>query len=129
LLYSTLEKDLSVFADLNMLDTVLRNLITNAIKFSRKDDKITVEAEESEYEVIVHVSDTGIGMEKAILEKLFKIGENIKSAGTAKEPGTGLGLILCNEFIDKHNGKIWVESEKGKGSRFSFTVPRVHIQV
>ncbi|MBV5315370.1 MAG: hypothetical protein JZU47_18845 [Prolixibacteraceae bacterium] len=124
ILSSTPENDIFIFADQNMLNTVLRNLITNAIKFSRKDDKITVEVEELETLVVVHIADTGIGMEKPTLEKLFKIGENIKSQGTAHEPGTGLGLILCKEFIDKHNGKIWVDSEKGKGSRFSFTMKK-----
>jgi two-component system, sensor histidine kinase and response regulator len=127
LLCSTFETECFVLADSNMLDTFLRNLITNAIKFSRIDDKITVEVEDMENEITVHVADTGIGMGKSTQEKLFRLGEDIKSKDTAHEPGTGLGLILCKEFIDKHNGKIWVESEKGKGSRFSFSVPRVHI--
>lgn len=94
-----------------MHDIVLRNLITNAIKSSRKDDKITVEIEELENEVIVHVSDTGIGIEKTTQEKLFKIGKKVKSKETSQEPGTRLGLILYKEFTDKHNGKIWVERE------------------
>jgi len=127
ILHSKAERDIFIFADQNMLNSILRNLITNAIKFSGKDDKIILEVEELEKEVAIHVSDTGIGMGKATLEKLFKIGENNKSEGTAHEPGTGLGLILCKEFIEKHKGRIWVESEKGKGSRFSFTMPRVHI--
>jgi signal transduction histidine kinase len=125
ILTSTLENDLFIFADNNMVLSILRNLITNAIKFSRKDDRITIMVEEADNEVIVHISDTGVGIDENKIDKLFKIGENVKSAGTAEEPGTGLGLILCKEFIDKHNGKLWVESEKGKGSRFSFTLPKI----
>ena len=125
ILTSTLENDLFIFADSNMVLTILRNLINNAIKFSRKDDRITIKVEEAENEAIVHVSDTGVGIDDNTIDKLFKVGENVKSVGTAQEPGTGLGLILCKEFVDKHNGKIWVESKERVGSRFSFTLPKI----
>ncbi|RLD70395.1 MAG: hypothetical protein DRJ10_20420, partial [Bacteroidetes bacterium] len=71
----------------------------------------------------VYVKDTGVGMNKQHIEKLFKIEENVSTDGTNKEKGTGLGLILCKEFVEKHEGKIWVESEEEKGSTFSFTLP------
>jgi len=124
LLTSTLTESLIAYADRNMVLTILRNLITNAIKFSRKDDRITVDVEESEVCITIHVSDTGIGINERTVGKIFKPGEKIKTAGTAKEPGTGLGLILCKEFVEWHRGKIWVESKEGVGSRFSFTLPK-----
>jgi len=124
-LSSTLVDDLYVNADKNMLLTILRNLLTNAIKFSRNSDKIFVKAEENEDCITIHVSDTGVGIDKIVIEKLFKVNENVKTDGTANERGTGLGLILCKEFIDWHQGRIWVESKKGMGSQFSFTLPKV----
>jgi signal transduction histidine kinase len=124
-LSSSLTDDLYVHADKNMLLTVLRNLLTNAIKFSRNSDKIIVKTEEKDDCIIIHVLDTGIGIDKHVIEKLFKVNENVKTDGTANERGTGLGLILCKEFIDWHQGRIWVESKKGIGSRFSFTLPKV----
>ncbi|NOU16952.1 MAG: DUF4154 domain-containing protein [Bacteroidales bacterium] len=124
-LSSVLTDNLYVRADKNMLLTILRNLLTNAIKFSRNSDKIFVKAEENDDCITIHVSDTGVGLDKHVIEKLFKVNENVKTDGTANERGTGLGLILCKEFIDWHQGKIWVESKKGIGSRFSFTLPKV----
>lgn len=124
-LSSTLTDDLYVHADKNMLLTILRNLLTNAIKFSRNSDKIIVNAEENDDCFTIHVSDTGVGIDKSVINKLFKVNENVKTDGTANERGTGLGLILCKEFIDWHKGKIWVESKIGMGSRFSFTLPKI----
>ncbi len=124
-LSSTLTDNLYVHADKNMLLTLLRNLLTNAIKFSRNSDKISVKAEENDDCITIHVSDTGVGIDRHVIEKLFKVNENVKTDGTANERGTGLGLILCKEFIDWHQGKIWVESKKGIGSQFSFTIPKV----
>jgi len=107
-----------------MINTVLRNLISNAIKFTHPGGKIIVSAEEIQNEIKVSVSDNGVGIPKNSIEKLFRIDENYSTPGTQKEKGTGLGLILCKDFIEKHGGKIWVESDEGKGSTFSFTLEK-----
>jgi PAS domain S-box-containing protein len=116
---------LTIYADKFMLETIFRNLIANAIKFTPKNGNILVSAEENENEFLFVIEDNGIGIEKKNLEKLFRIGENLSSIGTENETGTGLGLILCNDFIQKHKGKIWVESERGIGSKFYFSLPKV----
>jgi PAS domain S-box-containing protein len=112
----------TVFADKNMLSTILRNLVTNAVKFTKEFGKIEILATETNKKVIVTVADTGIGMTDEVKNNLFEIYEKITTAGTKEEKGTGLGLILCKEFIEKHGGEIWVESELGKGSRFNFSL-------
>lgn len=114
---------ISVTADINMFKTVMRNLITNAIKFNHQNGQVNISAEMNAQNVIVTVSDNGTGMDKDIIPKLWEIKENYTTAGTNDEPGTGFGLKLCKELIDKHHGKIWVESEVGKGSDFKFTLP------
>jgi signal transduction histidine kinase len=106
-----------------MITTVVRNLITNAIKFTPENGEITVFAEKTENEVIVAVRDTGIGISDEDKQILFRIDVHHTTIGTSQEKGTGLGLILCKEFVEKHGGKIWVESEIGKGSTFKFTIP------
>lgn len=111
------------FADVNMIKTVMRNLVSNAIKYTGKNGTISIHAEKSADSVLVKVSDSGVGIDSQILEKLFDISQKSSKAGTEGEKGTGLGLILCREFIEKHNGKIWVESELGKGSSFIFSLP------
>ena len=113
-----------VFADVDMLKTVVRNLVSNAIKFSNSGSKINVSAEQTELSITISVSDNGIGITPDNLAKLFDISQVLTTTGTAKEKGTGLGLILCKEFVEKHGGKIWVESEEGKGSDFRFTLPK-----
>lgn len=118
------EDNLKLYADQNMIQTVMRNLITNAIKFTEPEGKITVSAKHEGDSVKITVSDTGVGISEINKEKLFSISEKITSLGTKKEKGTGLGLLLCKEFIEKHGGKIWVVSEPGKGSDFIFTIPR-----
>jgi signal transduction histidine kinase len=112
-----------VFADKKMISTVLRNLISNAIKFTYPEGKIIISVEQKQSEFLVSVSDTGVGITKANIEKLFRINENYSTTGTQNEQGTGLGLILCKEFLVKHGGKIWVDSEVDKGSTFYFTIP------
>jgi signal transduction histidine kinase len=114
---------LSVFVDRNMLNTTLRNLITNAIKFTRKGGSVTIASLEQQAEVEITVRDTGIGMDEKTRSKLFRINEKISRLGTADEKGTGLGLLLCKEFVEKHGGRIWAESELDKGSAFKFTMP------
>jgi signal transduction histidine kinase len=115
--------DFELFADFNMFNTILRNLITNAIKFTHRKGQISIEASQKNNEIEFAVSDTGIGMSEETMNKLFKISEKITSLGTESETGTGLGLLLCKEFVEKHGGKIKVESEPGKGSCFKFTLP------
>jgi len=113
-----------VFADKAMLSTVLRNLISNALKFTRPGGEIIISAEESQNEIKVSLADNGVGIPEDSIDKLFRLDENISTPGTQNEQGTGLGLILCKEFVEKHGGKIWVESEIGKRSSFSFTIPK-----
>ena len=121
--YSSTDK-ITVFADIDMLKTILRNLVSNAIKFTNRQGAISITAEEISGEMTISVSDTGVGIEHDRISTLFDLSEVISTAGTAEEKGTGLGLLLCREFVEKHKGKIWVESEKGKGSNFKFTLPR-----
>lgn len=116
--------EIHFIADKDMMITVLRNLISNAIKFTNKGGIINVHAEQNKSTVIITVTDSGIGIEPGKLSKLFDISHKITSVGTANEEGTGLGLLLCKEFVEKHNGKIWVESQEGKGSSFKFTIPK-----
>ena len=115
--------NLTIIADNNMIRTILRNLISNAIKFTHKNGKVDVEVKIENHHTNLSVSDTGIGMSNEIIGKLFKIDANLSTRGTENEKGTGLGLILSKEFVEKHGGKIWVGSEKGKGSVFRFVIP------
>lgn len=116
-------EDLVVFADDNMLGCIIRNLCFNAVKFTPKGGKISLAARTiSGDKVEISVTDSGIGMKQEILTNLFKSGNATSRKGTAGEPSTGLGLILCEEFAEKNGGKIWVESEEGKGSTFYFTL-------
>jgi signal transduction histidine kinase len=114
---------ITVVADKNMLRTILRNLITNAVKFTHRDGKVEVDAIVYPGHVEVTVSDNGIGMPKVTMAKLFRIDANLSTRGTENEKGTGLGLFLCKEFVEKHGGKIWVVSEENKGSVFHFILP------
>ena len=118
-------KKATVFVDKSMIGTALRNLISNAIKFSHPGDEIVISVEQKPNEYEIAVIDKGVGIKEVSLGKLFHIEESYTTAGTQNEKGTGLGLILCKEFIEKHKGKIWVESEFGKGSTFRFTIPLI----
>ena len=118
-----LPNNLNVFADKAMLATILRNLVSNAIKFTNMGGKIIISAEHVSAGTLITVADNGIGIKPQVLEKLFRIDQHYTTKGTQNELGTGLGLILCKEFIEKHNGRIWAESEFGNGSRFCFTLP------
>ncbi len=122
-LISNVSKEIVIAADKNMLRTILRNLITNAIKFTHKNGKVEVNATTYINHLELAVSDNGVGMSRDIMSKLFKIDANLTSRGTENERGTGLGLFLCKEFVEKHGGKIWTESEEGKGSTFKFLLP------
>jgi two-component system sensor histidine kinase/response regulator len=101
----------------------LRNLVSNAIKFTNKGGIIKISAERNSGYATISVSDNGIGIKPGNLSKLFDITEVITTRGTGDETGTGLGLLLCKGFVEKHGGTIWVESESGKGSVFKFTLP------
>ena len=116
-------EEIVVLADPNMIKTVLRNLISNAIKFTNSKGKIDLTALQNNNFIEIAVSDNGVGMSNETRKKLFDISTNITTKGTANEKGSGLGLILCKEFVEKHGGKIWIESEEGKGSDFKFTLP------
>ncbi|WP_018342927.1 PAS domain-containing sensor histidine kinase [Cytophaga aurantiaca] len=113
----------SVWIDINILNTIIRNLITNAIKFSHSESVVEITIATEGNECIVSVRDFGIGMTPVQLEKLFIPTKKVSTLGTSNERGTGLGLILCKEFIDKYNGKIWVKSSPNEGSTISFTIP------
>lgn len=106
-----------------MINTVLRNLISNAIKFTPKLGHVSISAINQEDKVVVSVCDTGVGIAPELLPRLFSISENITTKGTENEKGSGLGLVLCKEFVEKNEGQIWVESEPGKGSEFKFSLP------
>lgn len=115
--------DEPIRVDEEMVKTILRNLTTNALKYTYPNGAVKIETRKFENNILFSISDTGTGIEPEYIEKLFSIENNLSQTGTAGEPGTGLGLILCKEFVEKNNGKIWIESEVGKGSSFKFTIP------
>lgn len=125
----TLQNDvpttLSVYADYQMVDTVIRNLIANALKFTRPGGQVTISAAKTGHYVEVKVRDTGVGIPETDIGKLFKIEVHHSTAGTAREKGTGLGLILCKELIELNRGQIWIDSELGQGTTVTFTLPVV----
>lgn len=112
-----------VLADREMMGTTLRNLLSNAIKFTNSGGEIVLSVQQKNDEWMVTVTDNGVGIQKETIEKLFHIDQSYTTAGTQNERGTGLGLILCKEFVEKHGGRIWVESQVMKGSKFCFTIP------
>jgi signal transduction histidine kinase len=112
-----------VFADSEMIKVVIRNLISNAIKFTKNGGDILVTVTDySENELLIGVKDSGVGISEEKQRNLFTLGSG-SSMGTDKEKGTGLGLVLCKELVEKHGGKIWVNSKINEGSIFSFTIP------
>jgi signal transduction histidine kinase len=115
--------DIYAYGDRDMINSVIRNLMTNAVKFTHQNKKVEIKVETRKEEVEVSIVDEGIGIEEEYIDKLFRIDEKFKSTGTAGEKGTGLGLIICREFVEKHGGEIRVSSSPGQGSTFSFTIP------
>ncbi|MCM4172622.1 PAS domain-containing sensor histidine kinase [Arenibacter sp. TNZ] len=115
--------DIEVISDIKILKTIMRNLISNAIKYSKPGGTISIAVIEVENQLKVTISDSGVGMKDETRENLFLITANTPLPGTLNEKGSGFGLVLCKEFIEKLGGKIWVESEEGKGSDFNFTLP------
>jgi signal transduction histidine kinase/ligand-binding sensor domain-containing protein len=129
---STIPVNTLVYADQNMLSTVFRNLVSNAVKFTYEGGEILISTSgmmdiqslHDENNIVVLVSDNGTGIYPEDFDKLFSIEKKTKREGTAKEQGTGLGLIICKEFIERNSGRIWAENNPGKGSTFYFTIPR-----
>jgi signal transduction histidine kinase len=123
----TVNANTFVYTDPDTTSMVLRNLISNALWFTNTGGKVKVSATSADRFVEVAVSDTGIGISQEDLSKLFRIDKKFRRNGTAGEHGTGLGLILCKDLIEMNGGQIWVESQVGKGSTFTFTLPREKI--
>lgn len=124
LLYNNIDAGIAINADINMLHSIIQNLLINAIKFTETEGQIIVSSVEKEGLVEVSIQDTGIGINPEITSKLFNFTKHYTTNGTAGEKGTGLGLPLCKEFVERNGGKIWVESELGKGSKFTFTLQK-----
>ena len=119
-------EDLMVNADAQMFESVMRNLVFNSVKFTSKGGNISITAKLIPVNSIeISVKDTGVGMNKRMIDHLFRFDEMTTCKGTEGEPGTGLGLMICKDFVEKHGGKLWVESEEGKGTTFSFTLPNI----
>lgn len=121
---NNVEFNILAFADENMIKTVIRNLLSNAIKFTPNTGEININAEKKDREILVSVIDNGVGMSEEVKNNLFKLDVFNSTPGTNQETGTGLGVILCKEFVEKNKGKIWVESEPNFGTVFHFTIPR-----
>jgi len=121
---TTVQSETYVYADEEMIKSVIRNLLTNAVKFSHPDGYVKITAEESAENLKVSIVDKGIGIKKSILENLFRIDKSTTTKGTLGEKGTGLGLILCKEFMEKNNGKLIVSSVEKEGSTFSIVLPK-----
>lgn len=114
---------INVFADVDMLNTILRNLVSNAVKFTNSGGQIHVSAEKNLSNVTISVSDNGVGIAPDVIPKLFDMTKLYSTRGTSNEKGTGFGILLCKKFVEMHGGKIWVESELGKGCEVKFTLP------
>ena len=123
MLLSPEHDEVFAYGDRDMINSVIRNLVTNALKFTDKDKKVEIKVETGERKIEVSIVDEGIGIPEEFISKLFRIDEKFKSTGTAGEKGTGLGLIICREFVEKNGGEITVESKPGEGTTFSFTLP------
>ncbi len=120
-----IDPELKVYADKDMITTVIRNLLSNAIKFTRDGGEITILAKHHKDKIQVSIADNGVGLPDTLIPKLFKEGVS-SSKGTQGEKGTGLGLVICKEFVEQNKGEIWVESQAGKGTTFNFTLSKEH---
>jgi len=119
-----ISESLEIVADMNMLQTIIRNLVSNAIKFTQKGGQVSLAAKYNNDNCIeISIKDTGIGMSQNIIDDLFRIDIQTVRKGTEGELSTGLGLLLCKEFVEKHGGKIWIESMVGVGTTFNFSIP------
>jgi len=118
------DESVKVFADINSIRTVIRNLLSNAIKFTRDKGLITFFVDEWKDCVEIGINDNGVGINQEILNKIFDISSKHSTVGTNNEKGTGLGLILCREFVEQNHGMISVDSKEGEGTTFRFTLPK-----
>jgi two-component system, sensor histidine kinase and response regulator len=116
-------QDVRVYADKDMLKTIMRNLCSNAVKFTGRGGEINISAEEDDFQVNISVSDNGVGIRPEDMKKLFDISRQLTTKGTEEESGTGIGLLLCKELVDRHGGQIRAESVVGRGSRFIVSLP------
>jgi signal transduction histidine kinase len=122
-LTSDISRDYLVYADQDMIDTVLRNLISNAIKYTRMGGKVKVSAKTNTNNIEITVADNGVGIAPNKQTEIFEIDKRTNTSGTENEEGTGLGLIICKDFLARNGGQIWVESSMEKGSKFTFSLP------
>ena len=120
---TSIDNQLTVYADKDALSTIIRNLLSNAIKYTYNKGTIKIYAQQKNSEIIISITDNGVGMSHEMAAKLFKFEESFTTRGTNMESGTGLGLIICKEFVEYNGGKIWVESELNKGTTFHFSIP------
>ncbi|MCG9880563.1 MAG: HAMP domain-containing histidine kinase, partial [Bacteroidia bacterium] len=118
------DTDACIMADENMVNLIIRNLLSNALKFTPEGGSVSILSQEEDLYHQIIVIDNGVGMNEEQQENLFTAHQNVSTQGTGNEKGTGLGLMLCKEFVEKNGGKIWVESEEGMGSSFYFTFPK-----
>lgn len=123
-LKNQVQENTKLSADPVMMELILRNLISNGIKFTPENGDVKISASENPDKTTIFIQDTGVGIPQEDMKKLFRLEYNYTTKGTQKEAGTGLGLLLCKEFIGLHGGEIWVESKVGEGSTFSFTIPK-----
>jgi len=128
-LHSEISEDIPAYADADMAMLIVRNLISNALKFTDESGEIRVKAVSGGYFAEVSVADSGVGISKEDMKKLFNFNRHFTTYGTRNEKGSGLGLVLCNEFVRKNGGEIWVRSEDGEGSEFKFTLPGKHHKI
>ena len=129
-LYTEFDGNLFVYADKEMLNSIFRNLLSNALKFTNRGGFVIINAKKSNGNMVeLTIQDSGIGMDENLINNLFKLDKKVGRPGTEGEQSTGLGLLLCNEFVIKNGGKLWVESEIGKGSKFTFTLPSEVLEV
>ena len=126
-LLNLVPKNSLAFIDETMIESVIENLVTNAIKFTPRKGSIKISSKELADAYQISISDTGVGISEENLQKLFRMDIHFTEYGTEREKGSGLGLLLCKEHVQKNGGKIWVESEEGKGSTFYFTVPKAKL--
>ena len=124
-LNNSVPEDTIAYADPNMLKTILRNLVQNSIKFTKSGGTVDIDSVLKQNQIILSVTDNGVGIneEKETYNNLFRIDTISITNGTEHERGSGLGLVLCKEFVERNGGKIWAESEAGKGCKFEFTIP------
>lgn len=121
---NNVDENVSVFADPNMVSTILRNLVSNGIKFTRNGGKITIHSEETDLDIVISISDNGIGIDPEKLATLFDHSQIYSKKGTANELGTGFGLMICKDFVEHNGGRIWAESNLNEGSIFKFSLPK-----